>query len=408
MIVADNKRILQLAYFLLCGLPLMLALGRALAEISICSIGILFIFYSWSTRDFAWVKRPEVKAGLLLVAYLIVHAIIMQGIGGALMRASLWLRFIVLFAAMRYWLLVEERQRQIMYYCTFATLCILMLDAWWQYIAGTSLSGVPIAGERLTAMMSHPNVGNLMVKLLFVPMGYMLLFAGSTQSPLKRYSIIGALLSIVLLIPLTGERSSTLLLLMGLVLIGGIITVSKPAARKYVVLGLALCAVLVAVLSTQDIIQRRAVLFGEQLQHFPETTYGQLYKAAYLLWQDSPAFGIGLHRFRKECMALMEPHNITYCDVHPHNFYLEWLAEHGLVGFALLMAVLLTAVVPTLKSALGRIRAGEIMPVFGLASLAVVLFPFIVTQSHFSNWPGMLYWFSLALSISAFNRGSQS
>lgn len=404
MIIADNKRITQFAFIFLCGLPLMLALGRAVAEISICAIVILFMFYSWTARDFSWAKRAEVKAGLLLCVVLILHSLINQGIGGALMRATLWVRFVLLFAAMRYWLLVNDERHRTMYKFTFGAVCILTIDAWWQYLTGTSISGMPIAGERLTAMMSHPNVGNLMVKLMFVPMGYMLAHFAQIESKAKRAGLIVMMIATLLLVPLTGERSSTLLLLLGLGVVGAVLVFSKPAARKYVAMGVVLCTVLAGVLSTQDIIQRRAALFVDQLGNFEQTTYGQLYQAAYLLWKEHPVFGIGLHKFRKSCMALMEPHGITYCDVHPHNFYLEWLAEQGLVGFALLMLVLVTAVVPTLKQAYRRICAGEIMPVFGLAAIVVVLWPLIVTQSMFSNWAGMLYWFSLALAISAFNR----
>ena len=58
-------------------------------------------------------------------------------------------------------------------------------------------------------------------------------------------------------------------------------------------------------------------------------THLKEFKTGYVTWQDNFIFGGGIKSFTKSCRRA----EIKNCVNHPHNYYLEILAELGLIGF---------------------------------------------------------------------------
>ena len=54
---------------------------------------------------------------------------------------------------------------------------------------------------------------------------------------------------------------------------------------------------------------------------------------------DRPIFGHGPKMFRIKCKEKKYQIGINPCQTHPHNFYIQLLAETGIVGFGFLFAV---------------------------------------------------------------------
>ena len=57
------------------------------------------------------------------------------------------------------------------------------------------------------------------------------------------------------------------------------------------------------------------------------------FKAAYLIFKDNPIFGVGIKNFRYECQKSQYKYAYS-CTTHPHNTYLQLLAETGIIGFS--------------------------------------------------------------------------
>ena len=69
------------------------------------------------------------------------------------------------------------------------------------------------------------------------------------------------------------------------------------------------------------------------------------------MFLDRPIIGHGPKMFRIKCSdpkyaELLEPQNevISSCMTHPHNFYIQLLAETGLIGFSILFFLFLYVV----------------------------------------------------------------
>ena len=68
-------------------------------------------------------------------------------------------------------------------------------------------------------------------------------------------------------------------------------------------------------------------------------THERLYKVQEM-FLDKPIFGLGTNLFRQNCDKSKYSEGPS-CSTHPHNTYLQLLAETGIIGFLFILAVLL-------------------------------------------------------------------
>ncbi|MDB4250463.1 O-antigen ligase family protein, partial [Candidatus Pelagibacter sp.] len=67
--------------------------------------------------------------------------------------------------------------------------------------------------------------------------------------------------------------------------------------------------------------------------------HDSLYRTSWNMFLDKPILGHGPKLFRVKCMDLKYAEGVYPCSSHPHNFYLQLLAETGAIGFSFLVGV---------------------------------------------------------------------
>ena len=70
------------------------------------------------------------------------------------------------------------------------------------------------------------------------------------------------------------------------------------------------------------------------------------------MFLDKPIFGHGPKMFRVICKKNKYATGVRPCDTHPHNFYIQLLAETGIIGFSFLFIALVYVIYCALKKAL--------------------------------------------------------
>ena len=66
--------------------------------------------------------------------------------------------------------------------------------------------------------------------------------------------------------------------------------------------------------------------------------HDSLFRTAYNMFKDQPIFGHGPKMFRILCLDEKYATGIDPCMTHPHNFYIQLLAETGIIGFLFLLS----------------------------------------------------------------------
>lgn len=387
----------RIAMGLLLALPLTLPIARSAADGIVILIGLAFLIESIRRRRWEWLRDPVILTGIVLwaVLNLVVSPMAIDSTV-SYSRSLPWIRFLLFYAAITMWLLADRRSVRLVMWWMTCVIVLVVTDCLIQAFSGMSVTGQSIQGNRLTGLLDRPNIGNFLAKMGFPLMG-IILCVDRFASLMRRSSIILVLgLIIFLSIFLTGERNSTLLTILSFGVVLFFVFIAAPSWRLHIAsLSFLSIGIISAVTMLEERIHQRFLDLVSDLSNFQESPYGQAFSAAWRIFMDNPITGAGLKNYREICA-----HYIGSYYPHPHNIYLEFLSESGIIGFVFfivfIVTILVTFVRKTMRHAIDHATTG-----FFAGALLICLFPFAVTQSYFSNWPAILHWYSLSLVMAA-------
>ncbi|RCK35483.1 polymerase [Thalassospira xiamenensis] len=398
-----DKRLHIVASFLLFCIPVFLLFTRAVADISVVLIALIFLARSAIAKDWSWVREKDILTLLLIFALMnVVVSPFAEHVGKSFERSLSWLRFVVFYAAVTRWVLIDRRTIRQFVIVLFFTLGVAALDAIYQFFTGTSLLTGQAMNGRLTGPLDRPNIGMYLSKLGLAALA--MAFVLYTNRMSKKLLIVGCCLSPLLLtvVFLSGERAASVLTLFAILLTLFSLFVIGGTARKIAV-GLAILGgtALTVLLVTSDRIWGRVEALVNVVSDYSDSVYGQLVFLGLRFFSENPLTGSGMGNYPLVCEDYTAAGltNVP-CHPHPHNFYVEWLSDTGLIGtvpFTVFMAVLYLM---GLKTLFGP-RESRLLGGLYLGVLVMSLFPLSVTQSLFSNWPAILAWTSIASAVAA-------
>ena len=87
------------------------------------------------------------------------------------------------------------------------------------------------------------------------------------------------------------------------------------------------------------------------------------------------------------------------CWSHPHNFYLQWFTENGLIGFIFFLVYISYI----FKLIIIKNKRISILDNYSLIPLVIIFWPIMSTGSLLKNWHGIETFFIIGLSLSLNN-----
>jgi hypothetical protein len=299
------------------------------------------------------------------------------------------------------WYLIE-RDKSILtlfYYALILCFSALVIDGYIQYFTGTNLIGFKISGSRVSSFFGDELIMGSYLSRLFP-----LLFALFLIKKKQKYEIyfIGLLFILVdLLIFMSGERSSFFFLNISTIFI--IILIKEYQKFRLVTFIIAIICVLILSLNSSKLNQRMfkgpaediglvksskdAVIFSPQ--------HDSLIRTAYNMFEGQPIFGHGPKMFRIICKDEKYATGTQPCSTHPHNFYMQFLAETGIIGFLFLFSTFIYVVYTALRQLksiiLKQKRPLTDYQVCLLAGILITVWPFSPNGNFFNNWLMIVY-----------------
>jgi O-antigen ligase len=123
--------------------------------------------------------------------------------------------------------------------------------------------------------------------------------------------------------------------------------------------------------------------------------HDSLIRTAYNMFKDQPLLGHGPKMFRIICADEKYATGITPCMTHPHNFYIQLLAETGIIGFLFLSSVLIYVFYIALRQFKSIIfkqkRPLTDYQVCLLAGILISVWPVTTNGNFFNNWMIIIY-----------------
>jgi O-antigen ligase len=366
-------------------LPLAILHARALADILVCAVDLLFLVRSALDAEWSWTRRPWVRLAAGLWVWLIACTLL-RGDPPAIGQAAVSGRLFLFVAACEHWALAEARTRRLLGLAYAAAAAWVAIESWQQFLLGRNLFGFPRnADGALTGPFRKPRAGMAYLGAFFPGVLPAALRLGRVWAT---FLLLGAAAATQVLI---GQRMPTLLTVFGLL----VAALLLPRLRLPVLAALALAALVVAAtpLVSPPTFAKLVLHFAEQMRHFWVTDYGQIFVRALAMVEASPWTGLGMDGFRDHCLDAAYLHGAAWlglpdsavlatngCNIHPHNYWLEFATSGGLpalAGFAALVGLWLRALARGLMPATMPERTAL------LVAVVTLLWPFASTSSLF-------------------------
>jgi O-antigen ligase len=313
------------------ALPVAMVHSRPVAE---ALLGILigfFLLLSALRRDWCWLRTRWLTIGLAWWGWLVACSLpVWPGrTGDSLVQALVAGRYLLLVAALQYWVLRPAAARRWLLYGLDALTAYIAVHMLAQAALGISLYGQPRwHGGELTGPFNRPRAA--------APLSRLLLPVLLRRLPgLPTWAGVALVGTGVGVVALAGQRMPLVLLAFGLLVSG----LMLPALRRKLAAALLAGLVLTAgAAALSPPVALRLELFAGQLADLPHTEYGAIAAHAAALVAAHPVIGLGARGFRHDCDRPAPP---LGCAPHPHNHYLEAAVDSGLPGLALFSALVL-------------------------------------------------------------------
>ena len=335
--------------------------GPFFPDLIISVSALLFLYYVFKNKKFFYFLNIPLIGFFIFCVYCILISIFMSKDTMLSFESSLFYFRVGIFACFVWYLIDKDKSiLTFFYYVLITCFLILVIDGYIQYFTGKNLVGYKIIDNRISSFFGDELVIGSYLSRLFP-----LLFALFLIKKKHKFEIylIGLLFILVdILIYMSGERSSFFFLNLSTLFI--IILIKEYQKFRLITFAIAICCIYFLSLNSSEFSDRMfkepARNMGfinsseiEDTKNRPSIIFSpnhdSLIRTSFNMFKDQPLFGHGPKMFRVICKNEKYATGINPCMTHPHNFYVQLLAETGIVGFLFLFSILLFLFFTTLK-----------------------------------------------------------
>ena len=291
---------------------------------------------------------------------------------------------------------------------------ILILDAFIQYKFGTNILGwEKFHPHRVSGFFGDELVlGSYLARFLPLTVG-LYVFVNYQKFDAKKTIILFFLILIIYLgISISGDRTAFYL---SLIFLPFLFTLKNIKYLKKKVYPLAISFFIIfciLILNSENVKNRlfnstfnSMISFaGEENTKINFTLFSHNhevhFKTAANMFLDNKFFGVGIKQYRVFCKNEKYFVNRHSCVTHPHNIYVQFLAELGIVGFSFLFVFFIYVVLKLFKNFFKNKNNSMILfNYIILSGLFINLFPFAPSGNFFNNWMSMIYFCPLGFYL---------
>ena len=409
-----SKNFYNLACFLISIFPILIVSGPFLSDSAVIIIDLIFIYRIFFEKNFEMFRNKYFYFLIFFFSYFSIRSLFADDILFSFKSSFSYIRFIIFIFAVSYFLNSNKKLFSFFSKIFLFTIFIVCIDALFQYIFGFNFLGFEIENpDKLNGLFGDEAVlGSFIVRL--TPLLFAVLFY--YVNPNKNILIVISILLLIELVTfLSGSRSSLFLM----ILFVGLMFLTYKNLRLPILIShvIAICLFLgLSKVSSQltysiyySFKDPFKTIFPKNLDTNKEKkngiviftkVYDSHYKTAYNMFQKNKTFGVGTKMYRKLCDDKKYYVNKFSCTTHPHNFYLQLLAENGMIGFLFIIIpffvvtkLIFNKIMNANFFALSYVKShSSLMIIYGIF---VNLWPFVPSGNLFNNWLSILIFFPL-------------
>lgn len=383
--------------------------GPFFPDLIISVSALFFLYYVFKNNNFNYFLNKPLIIFFIFCIYCILISIFVAEDMMLSLESSLFYFRIGVFSCF-IWYLIDKDQSILIYFYYTLILCFLALviDGYVQHFTGENLLGFKInAKTRVSSFFRDELIMGSYLSRLFP-----LLFALFLVKKKQKFEIyfIGLLFILAdVLIYMSGERTAFFFLNLSTIFI--IILIKEHQKFRLVTFIIAIICIVILSLNSSNMSERMfigpaknmgLIKSSERVIIFTRD-HDVLIRTAYNMYKDHPLFGHGPKMFRILCKDEKYAAGNRSCMTHPHNFYIQLLAETGIIGFLFLFSALSYVLYTALRQFKSVIfkqkRPLTDYQVCLLAGILLSVWPFSPNGNFFNNWLMITYSLSVGFYL---------
>jgi hypothetical protein len=422
MDLLNNLYINRLCVFAFLMLPIALVTGPFLPEIIIFFISFFFLTNCIKEKKFSYFNNTLFKIFFFFYIILILSSILGESPLYSLSTSIFYIRFIIFSLAV--WWLLNNNSNLIKYFLFIFIIlyCLLFLGSLYEiffknycgyfneggafiyqnnnfFCQNKIIIGNLIRMDRLSSFFGKEMIlGSFLSRFLpLVTALYILYYKKNNFSFFVLFIIITSLI-----VFLSGERISFFYACTFILIF--FISIDLTKKVKLFSIFLIITSVLTTsyfykISSSRMYVQTFNQIFNSNsgIDFFSEEHKAHAV-TAYNIFKSNIFIGAGPKSFRKICHKTEYNYNEKSCTTHPHNTFLQLLAEVGLIGTLIPLFFLFVVIKKLFMNLVGLIKSKK-HEVYFLAAFLISLFPFIPSGNFFSGWLNIVYYLPLGFYL---------
>jgi O-antigen ligase len=403
----------KILLFLVFFFPLIIVLRSSTINVTATIISILILFNIFKKTHIEIFKNKLVIYIIIFLSYIFINSIIHFTSFDLLLKSLGNFRFLLLSLAVFFvFEKMSDKQQKFFIYFNIIIILLIAFDILYQFIfykdifgflPGICSSILPIKCVRFSGVFGDELIaGSYLSQIGFL---ILLLFLKNLNSNKNYFNFLikfFLFLFLISIIILTGERAALLIII--IFFFFSYFFKKKIISFFFIFLSL-LTLIFFYAQKIESVNSRFIKLFdgwGSTSKHatiinkITESPWSFHYQAAIELFLEKPILGQGPRSFRIKCENTnidkktreQRDHYRDYraCSTHPHNYLLEFLSEHGLIGGVLFIGLFIFVFISVYKKNKNK-KDENLFIIIGIGSLILaIIFPFKPSGSFFSTF----------------------
>jgi O-antigen ligase len=402
----------KILLFVVFFFPLIIVFRSAAINISVTAISIIILFYIIRKNQIKFFKNRLIIYTIIFFLFIFINSIVHFNSFDLLLKSLGNFRYLFLSAGVFFVLQkMSDQQKKFFIYFNIIAIFLIAFDVLYQvifykdifgFLPGMCNNNLPIICTRFSGVFGNELVaGSYLCQIGFLIL-ILFLDLDSKKSYFNLLMKIFLCTFLLLAVLLTGERNSLLIFMLSLFFI---FFFKKRIINFFLILLFLLITIFFSAQKIESVNIRYIKLFdgwGSTSKHTSivnkiiESPWSFHYQAAIELFLEKPIFGHGPKSFRIMCKKTnidkktreQRDYYRDYraCSTHPHNYLLEFLSEHGVMGGAFYIGMILIIFTSIYKKCKNN-KDNNLLALILIGSLILaIIFPFKPSGSFFSTF----------------------
>jgi len=390
-----------------CIVPLLVT-GPFLPDLIVSSLSLWFLYFSFRYKIYKIYKNIYFYFFIAFCLVCILSSILSDNIFISLRSSLVYVRIGVFALLISYLIEHNKNILNYFYYAFLVTFSSLVIDGYFQFFQGVNLFGFKIGENyRVSSFFGKELIlGSYLARLY--PLFFAIFVVRSNKSPLEIFFVSILFVLIDVLIFFSGERASFVLFNLSTIFV--IIFISNYKRLRIGVFIVSLFVITILLINDEKLYDRyiespkKSFGFDSSKgsldssvseKYFFSPGHDSLIRTSWKMFLDKPILGQGPKLYRIKSYDPKYQTGISPHHPHPHNFYVQLLAETGIIGFSFLAGLFCYFIYLTIKHIfvyfLYKKKWLSDYQICLLSGLLITIWPLTTNGSIFGNYLMLFY-----------------